>query len=175
MAQISTKFIADLAISTAKIAANAVSEAKMRLSNNAFFKARNAANSADVDILKVNASDKIEFGSVPQVTADPSAANDLARKSYVDGLVVAASYGVETFTLIAGDITNQYVDLAQVAKTNSVQFMVNGLLMRPTSDYTLNYTGGAGGKTRVSFAGDIATGGAAELVATDVIYIFYAY
>jgi hypothetical protein len=96
MAQISSKFIKDLAITTAKIAASAVTtakiaadavtEAKIRLSNNANMRARNAADSADVNILKVNASDKIEFASVPQVTSDPSAANDLARKSYVDGL-----------------------------------------------------------------------------------------
>lgn len=175
MAQISTKFIADLAISTAKIAANAVSEAKMRLSNNAFFKARNAANSADVDILKVNASDKIEFGSVPQVTADPTAANDLARKSYVDGLVTPLSFNQEAITLSAGDITNQYVDFAEVAKTGSVTLMINGVVMKPVDDYTLNYTGGAGGVTRLTFGGDIATAGAAALVASDVIFISYAY
>jgi hypothetical protein len=74
MAQIQKKFIA----------ANAVDETKIRLSNNSNLRARNAADSADVNILKVNASDVIEFSSLPQVTSDPSAANDLVRKSYVD-------------------------------------------------------------------------------------------
>lgn len=77
MAQQSTKFIAN----------NAVTDTKARLDNNQYLRARNAANSADINIIKVNASDKPEFGVVPQVTSDPSAANDLVRKSYADGLV----------------------------------------------------------------------------------------
>ena len=97
------------------IAANAVDETKVRLSNNSALKARNAAGSADVEIVKVNASDKIEFLSVPQVTADAVAGNDLVRKSQMDaaleGLkpkaaVIAASIGsnVAIATLNAGDL-----------------------------------------------------------------------
>lgn len=66
------------------ISANAVDETKIRLSNDAALRARNAADSADINILKVNGSDRIEFSSLPQVTADPVAANDLVRKSYLD-------------------------------------------------------------------------------------------
>ena len=76
MAQISKKFIQ----------ANAVDQTKIRLSNNAYLKARNAADSADVNMLKVNASDRIEFSSIPQVTSDPSSGNDLVRKSYLDAV-----------------------------------------------------------------------------------------
>ncbi len=71
MAQIQKKFIAT----------NAVDETKIRLSNTGFLKARNAANSADVNILQVNISDRIVFSSVPQVTADAVAGNDLVRYS----------------------------------------------------------------------------------------------
>ena len=47
------------------IAANAVTGAKIRLDNNQAIRARNAANTADVDLLKLNASDNAEFaGSV---------------------------------------------------------------------------------------------------------------
>lgn len=77
MAQIQKKFIA----------ANAVDETKIRLSNDAFLRARNAANSADISILKVNASDRVLFSSIPQVASDPSAANDLVRKSYIDAVL----------------------------------------------------------------------------------------
>jgi len=77
MAQLQKKFIAN----------NAVDGSKIRLSNNENLKARNAADSADVNILKVNASDRVEFASLPQVTSDPSAANDLVRKSYVDSVL----------------------------------------------------------------------------------------
>jgi len=68
------------------IAANAVDQTKIRLSNNAYLKARNAADSADINMLKVNASDRIEFSSIPQVTSDPSSGNDLVRKSYLDAV-----------------------------------------------------------------------------------------
>jgi hypothetical protein len=77
MAQVVKKFIQN----------NAVDENKIRLSNNANLKARNAANSADVSILKVNASDKIEFASVPQATSDASAGNDLVRYSQIQSLI----------------------------------------------------------------------------------------
>ena len=71
MAQLQKKFIAD----------NAVGAAKIRLENDANLKARNAANSADVNILKVNASDRVEFASVPQSTSDAAVGNDLVRYS----------------------------------------------------------------------------------------------
>lgn len=73
-------------ISKKFLAANAVDQTKIRLSNNSYLKARNAADSADVNIIKVNASDRLEFASVPQITADPSSANDAVRKSYVDAV-----------------------------------------------------------------------------------------
>lgn len=80
MAQIKKKFIAS----------NAVDETKIRLSNNSYLKARNAANSADINMAKVNASDAIEFASVPQVTSDAGTANALTRLSQVQNLVAAA-------------------------------------------------------------------------------------
>ncbi len=107
---------------------------------------------------------------------DPTAAGDAANKSYVDSVASAQkTWEYEALTLSAGDITAQYKDLTQVAVTKSIQFFVNGVWQRPTTDYTINYTGGAGGKTRLTFAGDLATGGAAELIAGDVIHIQYQY
>jgi hypothetical protein len=358
MAQISTKFIKDLAVSTIKLAANSVSEAKIRLSNNAYLRARNAANSADVDVVKVDGSDKIVFGSLPQAAGTPSAANDLINKAYADtlsgavssvngqtGVVVldsddisegstnlyftnarakaaavadsitdgitdvapsqnavfdalalkisssekGANNGVATldaggkipvaqlpnsvmeyqgtwnastnspsladgtgsagdvylvnvagtqdlgsgsqtfavgdwvvysgsiwqksinsnavvsvnsqtgvvvldtddiaegssnkyqktwskdsFTLVAGDITNGYIDLAHTIIASSLDLWVDGGAMETEGvNYTVSLTGGSGGVTRVSFAGDLATGGASELVATDVIRVKY--
>lgn len=82
----------------------------------------------------------------------------------------------ETFTLGAGDITNQYIDLTEVAKTDSIHFIVKGLpplLEGASHDYSVSYTGGAGGKTRITFLNDLATGGAAALVASDVVQVAY--
>lgn len=84
----------------------------------------------------------------------------------------------ETFVLGAGDITNQYIDLANVACVDTIHFLVAGygsLLEGASYDYSVSYTGGAGSKTRITFLNDLATGGAAPLVATDVVQVCYAY
>jgi hypothetical protein len=79
-----------------------------------------------------------------------------------------------TFTLVAGDITNQFVDLADVAGDSSVQLSVVGAPNQfETTDYTVNYTGGAASKTRITFAGGLATAGASALVAGDVVSVAY--
>lgn len=49
-------------ISTSAIADDAVTGAKIRLPNNTYLRARNAANSADIDLIKVNASNNAEIG-----------------------------------------------------------------------------------------------------------------
>lgn len=86
--------------------------------------------------------------------------------------VLARKTVKQTFTLAAADITNQYVDLANVAGDQSVIFYVDGgPTQRETSDYTVNYTGGTGGKTRITFAGGLASGGVSALAAGDVIVI----
>lgn len=87
----------------------------------------------------------------------------------------------EEVVLSGGDITNQYIDLAHAiygasASVNSLQlFVVGGPMQRKAVDYTVSLAGGAGGVTRVSFAGDLATGGAAALVATDIVVVQYSY
>jgi len=104
-------------------------------------------------------------------TETDQAASVSAMKSYVTGQV---SSGVvtknEQFTLSGTNITNGYVDLTQVAKTDSVNLFPKGGLPQVAGvDYTLSYTGGAGSKTRVTFAGDLAT----TLVAGHVLVISY--
>ena len=85
------------------------------------------------------------------------------------------SFDKQLFTLAAGDITNQYIDLPQVSKANSIDFFFQGVVQTETVDYTVNLTGGAGGKTRITFTGDLAAAGATPLVATSVIVIKYNY
>lgn len=277
---VDTAEINALAVSTAKIAADAVTDTKIRLSNNSYMRARNAANSADVNMLRVNASDIIEFASFPQKSGTPSNNDDLANKSYVDtavsgsvqvakqavvvvstsnltlsgeqtidgvltsvsrvlvsGQTTAANNGIyvtaagawsrstdadasaevlpgllvyvasgtnygesiwaldtlgaitlgstsltfkkitpmfkqESKTLSAGDITNQYVDAAFTALSGSFKLYVSGLYMTPGVDFTLSVVSGV---TRVTFAGILATAGAAALVASDVILLDYSY
>lgn len=84
-------------------------------------------------------------------------------------------------TLSSGDITNQFVDLLHVAQgssatVNSISLnVVGGPEQLKGTDYTVSLTGGSGGVTRITFAGDLATGGNAALVAGDVLLIKYAY
>lgn len=77
MAQIVTKFITD----------NAATDQKIDLRNNQPLRSRNAANSADVDILLVDTSDIVQLNPNTQINSTPAAANDVANKSYVDTAV----------------------------------------------------------------------------------------
>jgi len=86
----------------------------------------------------------------------------------------------QQFTLSGGDITNQYVDLAFVAfgasaSDNSVGvYVIGGPEQQKTVDYTVSLTGGSGGVTRIAFAGDLATGGNAALIAGDILVVDYS-
>lgn len=169
--------LASDAVTTAKILADAVTGTKIRLDNNQHIRGRNAANSADINIIKVNTSDVPEFGVMPQSPFTPSAANDVANKAYVDS-VAGGTQNKETFSLSAGDITNGYIDLTQVAKNSSIILFVKGLapaIEGASYDYTVNYTGGAGSKTRITWVNEYATGGASALVASDVVQVCYEY
>lgn len=87
----------------------------------------------------------------------------------------------EQFTLSSTDITNQYVDLSHAiygasASANSAGvYVVGGVMQQKTVDYTVSLTGGSGGVTRISFAGDLATGGNAALVSGDILVVKYQY
>ena len=83
MAQIKTKFIED----------GAVNEDKVLLSNNGFLKGRNVADSADVDIIKVNASDALELAAKlnDPSSAAPTIDTQLSNKKYVDDQVASIS------------------------------------------------------------------------------------
>lgn len=108
------------------------------------------------------------------VKVDASSLTLQTTKFNGSGEVVGPRSYKEIFTLSGGDITNQYIDLAKVAKTGSVKVIpVGGPNQKEGADYTLSYSGGASSKTRVTLAGDLATGGSAALIATDVVEVQY--
>lgn len=91
--------------------------------------------------------------------------------------VVSAAANKETFVLSPTDITNGYVDLAFVAKTSSViTFVMGGPpgIEGSGYDYTVSYTGGAGGNTRIAFATGF-TSGPGALVSGNVLQINYTH
>ena len=79
----------------------------------------------------------------------------------------------EQFTLTAQNITDQFIDLTSVAGTGSIVFVVQGVTQSEGIDYTVNYTGGASSKTRITFLGGLASGGISALIATDVVDIYF--
>lgn len=100
------------------------------------------------------------------------AEKDKSTKLSATGEVVAKKAKREQFTL-AGSAT--YVDLAYVASQDSIVFQVAGAGAQVEgTDYTVNYTGGAGSKTRITFAGGLASGGVSELVNGDIVQVFYS-
>lgn len=105
---------------------------------------------------------------------DPALAQDAATKAYVDAQVggAAAIWEKQKFVLTATDIANQYIDLAHLAKPNSINAFVERLAIHEgvNDDYT---TSTVLGVTRISFLNEIATGGVSELVAGDEIYVQY--
>lgn len=104
---------------------------------------------------------------------------DGAGAASYTSLPAAASGHSEQITLSGTDITNQYVDLAVAvqgasASDNSISLSVKGgPVQLKAVDYTVALTGGTAGVTRITLAGDLATGGAAALVATDVLIVNY--
>ena len=187
MSQIQTKFIADLAVTNAKIANSTIDlTAKVinalpianggtgQITASAAFNALSPITSTGDLIIGtgVNTASRLAIGANNTVLTSNGTTATWASPA------AAPTFNKETFVLSGTDITNQYIDLAQVAKTNSILFQVKGsgdLLEGASYDYSVSYTGGAGGNTRITFLNDLATGGAAALVATDVVQINYAY
>src|SRR5271166_3856864 len=103
MSQVTTKFIED----------NAVTDAKIRLTNSGWLRARNQANSADLNILELDSSNTIQFASVPQTRSSPVSTNDVPNKNYVDQVVsnLLDKEQSEYFTLSPTDISNGYITL----------------------------------------------------------------
>jgi hypothetical protein len=162
MTQIPTKFLGN----------NQVTDLKERLRNNQPLRARNAADSGDVNIAKVDASNIVQLLSQTQIATSESSANDLARKTYVDTSLTGLTryWNKEVLTLSSGDITNQYKDLGFLIESNSLRASVNGTPGYQSNDYTLSTVGGV---TRITFAGDWATGGNTALIAGDKIHTQY--
>lgn len=106
--------------------------------------------------------------------ADVSDSNNLKKvtaQSIADLAPAAPSRAKQTFVLSGTDITNQYVTLSNTPLSNSVLLIVKGggaMIEGASYDYSIS---GA----QLNFLNDLATGGGAELVATDVLQVSYLY
>lgn len=132
----------------------------------------NSAIASDSNGLPIASSTTaIELGYVHGVTS--------AIQNQLNALSASTPVDVkQTFILASGDITNQYIDLSNVANTGSILYAVQGApaqIEGASYDYSISYTGGAGGNTRLTFLNGLATGGTSALVAGDVLQIQYRY
>lgn len=84
------------------------------------------------------------------------------------------TYLQQTITLAGGDITAQYVDMSQDCVIASVQLSVGGVVGQLTADYTLS---SVSSKTRITFVATTGygTGSPQALIAGDKIYAYCAY
>lgn len=86
-----------------------------------------------------------------------------------NGNVVAKRSRKLSFTLNSTHITNQSVELDAVASMGSVVFdIVQAPPQHEGIDYSVNYTGGPGGTTKITFLNGLATGGVSALAAGDL-------
>jgi hypothetical protein len=158
------------AVTTAKIQDDAVDKAKIAADVAGNGLGQNVDGSLEI---KVAAASGLEIASDELKAKVDAATVKINGSNQLEALKVNEAQ----FTLVAGDITNQYVDLSHVAHSAaSIQVIPDGGLPQLRGvDFTVSLTGGAGGNTRITFAGDLATGGAAELVATDILVVRYSH
>lgn len=161
--------------------AAAIAYSKLALSGSIVNADINAAAAIAYSKLALSASVQAsDMNSGAATSGQVLTANGTGGAAYLSPSATA-TFASQQVTLSGTDITNQYIDLAQPilgasASNNSlILAVVGGPEQLKAVDYTVSLTGGTAGVTRVSFAGDLATGGNAALVATDIIMVNYAY
>ena len=87
---------------------DSVDESKILLLNNGAVRARNASDSADVDLFKLDGSDKLQLLVMPEVSSDASSANQLVRKSQFDAGIAAAGGDITALDVRVTAIEDDY-------------------------------------------------------------------
>lgn len=116
--------------------ANGVTDAKVRLRNDQPLRARNALDTADVNIIKVDSSNVVQLLSQTQISTSPSASNDIANKNYVDTEILGVTY---TFSDGLQDVSNTVTVLAA---DTSLSVGVGGVAVNPATTSALSVSSG---------------------------------
>jgi hypothetical protein len=126
------------------------------------------------DILMLNGTTSVETklnGLQSQIDSnDTKLADHETRISNIETAVPA--WHKKKIVLAAQDITNGYVDLDHVAVAGSISSFVDRLAMHEGDDFTLSEVAS---KTRITFAGDLASAGDQALESGDSLYFKYQY
>jgi hypothetical protein len=130
------------------------------------------------------ASASVTAAKLATVT-DGVTTNQLGSGSTIESLRPTAV----PYTLTSTDISNQFIDLDTAngfpsndpayGSSNSVNSVSMSVVGGPEQqigvDFTVSLTGGSGGSTRVTFAGNLATGGNSALASGDILIMAYSY
>jgi len=128
------------------------------------------ANKVSGSAVQLATNGGIENNTGLQVNVD---ATNGTTKLNASGEIEGLKPDMETFTLDATDITNQYIELAQEAYADSIVVHIQGL---PTPIIGTQLTVSVpAAVTRLTFADVLATAQAAALVAGDVVQVYYSY
>ena len=120
--------------------------------------------------ISVDVGDGLGFNGNQLIVVADDASLVTGTTKMVGGVLTTRRTFEESFTLAALDITNGYIDLSKVASDQSIIFQPRfGIKQKDTIDFTVSYLGGAGGKTRITFIGDLAS----ILEAGDIIDIAF--
>jgi hypothetical protein len=114
------------------IAANAIDGSKLKLLNNEAIRAAQA-DGADVELMKLDGSNVLQFLKLPQVSADPSQGNDVARKSYVDAQVSAANSSTAA-GLASEQAARESADSGLQSAINAEKGRIDAILSAATAD-----------------------------------------
>lgn len=127
-------------LGTGSILANAINGTKIRLANNEYLRGRNQAGSADINLLKVNASDKGEFGVDIAVLALVNNAflkgRNAADSAYINLLKVNASDKIELGATVVS-ATVETINSSLLKKTSSVTLTDNTTIATDATVVTL--------------------------------------
>jgi len=123
--------------------------------------------------VQLAAASALEFSS-GDIRINVDATNGTSKINASNELEVVKGES-QLIDLSATDITNQYVDLTYTARSaDSISLQPIGGPVQPRGTaFTVSLTGGAGGVTRITFAGALATAGAAALDSDDALVINY--
>ena len=97
----------------------------------------------------------------------------MAAESALDGrldVLEAVQHRKHKVVISSGDVSNGYIDLPMEAMAGSVMVFVGPLFVYEGDEYSLSVEAG---KTRVTFAGELASGGDTPIASGDVIYVRY--
>lgn len=124
--------------------------------------------------VKINAKELDMTSAKITNLAAGSASTDAVNKGQLDAAIGALPGGLsgkkESFTLSAGDIANAYIDCAHLAAADTMMVMSGGVVHVEGESYTLSVVGG---KTRITFIGDLVDPSPSKLEAGDKVHIQY--